>query len=349
VAPRRSMPSAATHAAALRLALRALLPLLAPGSAYAEGTPRPGALRYASGELKALLLQGYLRTSPPEGVLVRNQMYLEKVVEVNTPQQTFTIQYWSRSYWKDPRLAWNATEWPGVLDINFQQDEVWQPDEYIYETAALRENPSVTVVYPDGSAYRTVPRVSTLGCRMQMKKFPFDSQVCGITIGSIGYAQNVMDFLPRQMAPGSHPQLLWNLTNGTTVEYPFLPIDYMYFAQNAEFLITRIMLEAESVMYACCPHPYPVIRITFTFRRSSLTYVSGIVLPLIIITLVSHFGMLMGSLSGSRTGLGITAMLTTSSIYLVASASIPKTGEWTLIGRMVCALFPCSVPSCVLL
>ena len=56
------MPSAATHAAALRLALRALLPLLAPGSAYAEGTPRPGALRYASGELKALLLQGYLRT-----------------------------------------------------------------------------------------------------------------------------------------------------------------------------------------------------------------------------------------------------------------------------------------------
>ena len=86
--------------------------------------------------LKAKLLRNYERTSPPDlqkGVVVRNQLYLEQLVEVNTPLQTWTIQYWSRSYWKDERLSWNISEWPGISDLTFTQDELWHPDEFIYE------------------------------------------------------------------------------------------------------------------------------------------------------------------------------------------------------------------------
>jgi len=108
-------------------------------------------------KLYKLLLSGYAATVPPQGVVVQNEMFLEQLVEVNTPRQTFTIQvrsihesqslsfpdremndltlwsgarslpelltchvvanfwqYWSRRYWTDPRLSWNASEWPDV-------------------------------------------------------------------------------------------------------------------------------------------------------------------------------------------------------------------------------------------
>ena len=281
--------------------------------------------------LKAKLLRNYERTSPPDlqkGVVVRNQLYLEQLVEVNTPLQTWTIQYWSRSYWKDERLSWNISEWPGISDLTFTQDELWHPDEFIYETVSFSQAPTRIVVNPDGSAFQSQQRVSTIGCRMQLKNFPFDRQQCVMTVGSLGYSQNVMDLQPRISAAE------WNTSNGSTIEYEYSPIDFSFFRQNAEFIITNIRVDALSTLYQCCPNPFPTLQYTITFRRSSLTYVSGIILPLMIITLVSHFGMLMGSTSGGRTGLGITAMLTTSSIYLVASASIPKTGEWTLVGKV---------------
>ena len=94
---------------------------------------------------------------------------------------TITIQYWSRAYWNDPRLGWNATEW-GINTITFGPGEVWQPDEYIYETQELISQVPAIGVSSDGAVFRSAHRVSTLGCKMQLRSFPFDSQVCEITV-----------------------------------------------------------------------------------------------------------------------------------------------------------------------
>jgi hypothetical protein len=206
------------------------------------------------------------------------------------------------------------------------------PDDYIYETQSLIAQPVPIKVWPDGSAFASQHRVSTVGCKMQLDRFPFDSQICEITVGSNGYTQSVMDIVPRQVTP-----VEWlSVKNDTTprVNYSLSILDFSDFVQNAEFIVVRVHMQAKVIFYSCCPEGWPVLTYQITFRRSSLTYISGIILPLIIITMVSHFGMLMGAASGGRTALGITAMLTTSSIYLVASSSVPKTGEWTLVGSM---------------
>ena len=55
-------------------------------------------------------------------------------------------------------------------------------------------------------------------------------------------------------------------------------------------------------------------------------------LPLVIITMVSHFGMLMSSASGARTGLGITAVLMSEQV----SNGIIHTSIvfWSVLGRV---------------
>ena len=139
--------------------------------------------------LHRLLLHGYRATVPPYKVVVENEMFLEQLVEVSTPHQTFTIQYWSRTYWKDPRLQWNQTEWPAVSTLAFREGEVWRPDEYIYDTIQLRQTSSTIIVTADGSVSTTQHRVSTLACPMRISTFPFDQQTCEIVVGSSGYTQ----------------------------------------------------------------------------------------------------------------------------------------------------------------
>ena len=139
--------------------------------------------------LHRLLLHGYRATVPPYKVVVENEMYLEQLVEVSTPRQTFTIQYWSRTYWKDPRLRWNQTEWPAVSTLAFHEGEVWRPDEYIYDTIQLRQTSSPIKVTADGSVSTSQHRVSTLACPMRIARFPFDQQTCEIVVGSNGYTQ----------------------------------------------------------------------------------------------------------------------------------------------------------------
>lgn len=156
---------------------------VAPADGQGASSPVKGSAARldAKTRLYNYLLEGYAPTIPPEGVVVQSQMFLEQLVEVNTPRQTFTIQYWSRAYWNDPRLGWNATEW-GINTITFGPGEVWQPDEYIYETQELISQVPAIGVSSDGAVFRSAHRVSTLGCKMQLRSFPFDSQVCEITV-----------------------------------------------------------------------------------------------------------------------------------------------------------------------
>jgi hypothetical protein len=178
---------AATPATPTTSSAAAATPGPARGAAAAAGLHEEALQSQALHRI--LLSNGYSPSVPPFKVAVQNEMYLEQLVEVSTPQQTFTIQYWSRTYWKDDRLRWNATEWPAVTKLSFSEGEVWQPDEYIYDTIQLRQTPSPIKVSADGSVERSQHRVSTLACPMAIARFPFDKQVCKIVVGSNGYTQ----------------------------------------------------------------------------------------------------------------------------------------------------------------
>jgi hypothetical protein len=170
-----------------------------------------------------------------------------------------------------------------------------------------------------------------MGCKMTLTTFPFDSQVCLMTVGSNAYTQSFMDLVPRNVGAGK-----WNTSNGTEVDYAYSTVDLSGYRQNAaaEFVITNVHVSAELVKYGCCPEKYPLLKFQFTFRRSTSTYVQAILLPLVIITMVSHFGMLMSSASGARTGLGITAVLMSEQVSNGIYIPVLSFGACCLLGRV---------------
>ena len=75
-----------------------------------------------------------------------------------------TTNMWLRLWWKDPNLAWNATEW-GVSSLNFDPRSrkdfyFWTPDMVLYNAGekveSVLENTAVTAS-PDGSLFWSRP------------------------------------------------------------------------------------------------------------------------------------------------------------------------------------------------
>ena len=98
------------------------------------------------------------------------------------------------------------------------------------------------------------------------------------------------------------------------------------FVPNTEFEITEVAILSTTRAYNDGA-AFGVLDFSFKLRRSSFPYLIGSVLPLIIITIVGMCGLFMGGLSYGRVYLGITALLTTTSIYTVVSGQIPYTHE----------------------
>jgi len=74
--------------------------------------------------------------------------------------------------------------------------------------------------------------------------------------------------------------------------------------------------------------------------RQALTYVYGMIVPLILATTVSILVLIMPApVSGSRPGLNISTMFTVAAIYITASNKLPDAGQWSLIGRLYIAAF----------
>ena len=103
---------------------------------------------------------------------------------------------------------------------------------------------------------------------------------------------------------------------------------------NPEFDLIEVRTTAVDTVYGCCPEPYPTLKYKFRMRRHSETYNYGLVVPMILTTLAGFLAFVANPQSGERISLGITCLLTSAAIYIVAFEVLPKTGNMTIISML---------------
>ena len=96
------------------------------------------------------------------------------------------------------------------------------------------------------------------------------------------------------------------------------PIDVTVFEPKSEFILIKVNAIHKIQYYSCCPVPFPTIEFEFEMHREALTYISGIFLPILLVTYAGFLAFWMNPGGGERIGLGITVLLTDAAIYLVA-------------------------------
>eukprot|EP00961_Rhodomonas_salina_P236283 3193079-Rhodomonas_salina.2 len=122
-----------------------------------------------------------------------------------------------------------------------------------------------------------------------------------------------------------------------------LPFDLDQYKGFQEFWLARVKTIWKNTFYNLTPEPYPVMQIEFDLYRATESYVAGTFVPLILVraqpqrvfqtcspnterrlllqvTCIGFFTLFMPAPpSGSRPALSVTVMLTTATVYFVAS------------------------------
>lgn len=116
---------------------------------------------------------------------------IDRLGNIDQVKQQWNAIGFLRTWWYDPRLAYNATA-VGTSEISLRIDQfslVWQPDLYwekleeISGVSASDGYGEVINIYPDGSVWRSQQRKVVLACPINLGHMPFDTQTCHWLMG----------------------------------------------------------------------------------------------------------------------------------------------------------------------
>ena len=121
-----------------------------------------------------------------------------QLVGFNTKAETIKVLLWQRLCWYDQILTWNPEEHSQVSVLRISQEDIWVPDLLpyndigVFDATKYRKVVPLSVTSLGKICWKTPIDMETT-CTMDVRKFPFDKQVCTITIGSWQYKADEVD------------------------------------------------------------------------------------------------------------------------------------------------------------
>ncbi|XP_011158613.2 acetylcholine receptor subunit alpha-like 1 isoform X2 [Solenopsis invicta] len=178
----------------------------------------------------------------------------------NDFKSTVTVNGWATHMWTDEKLKWDPAKYGNVKHIHVGSHEVWQPDILLYHsgTAGTVEHYGDTacIIFSTGQVL-WVPPAQFIGlCELDLRLWPFDTQVCNMTFGSWTYHGEQIDM---------------RLSETENMEHMYV--------KNAEWKLMDLSKSREAVMYSCCPEPYINLNFKMTLKRNSALYCSVLLMP----------------------------------------------------------------------
>lgn len=162
------------------------------------------------------------------------------------------------------------------------------------------------LVDSNGTVIYNFPTVMEALCPIDVANFPFDSQKCPLMFGSWTYHGLELDFQPRD-TPG----------------------DLSSYKENVEWTVNTITTVRNVAYYGCCPEPYVDITFYLNISRKPSYYVTNIITPCIMISVLAVFGYILPVDSGEKASLMITVMLAMSVFQLLVADKLPPSADAT--------------------
>ncbi|XP_078575169.1 gamma-aminobutyric acid receptor subunit beta-1-like [Branchiostoma floridae x Branchiostoma japonicum] len=228
---------------------------------------------------------------------------IDQVSEVN---MDYMVTIFLRQYWQDNRLAFEGTNANLTLDGRLS-DRLWVPDLFIPNSkqAFLHK---VTVdnkllrLHPDGTVLYGQRITAKVACTMDLRNYPLDEQNCTLQYESYGYTTQDVLFL-------------WKDGNAS--------IHGLEDIEIAQFDIGGFTTSENHGYYETGEYP----RLTFSFRlhRNVVFIILQTYLPAILLVISSWVSFFINPEAvPARVTLGITTVLTMTTLSSAAKESLPK-------------------------
>ncbi|XP_074101161.1 resistant to dieldrin isoform X4 [Cotesia typhae] len=235
-------------------------------------------------------------------------MYVLSISSLSEVKMDFTLDFYFRQFWTDPRLAFKKR--PGVETLSVGSEfikNIWVPDTFFvnekqsYFHIATTSNEFIRI-HHSGSITRSIRLTITASCPMNLQYFPMDRQLCHIEIESFGYTMRDIRYK-------------WNagyqsVGISSEVELPqFRVLGHRQRQRN-------IQLSTGNYSRLACE---------IQFVRSMGYYLIQIYIPSGLIVIISWVSFWLNrNATPARVALGVTTVLTMTTLMSSTNAALPK-------------------------
>ncbi|XP_054908153.1 5-hydroxytryptamine receptor 3A-like [Poeciliopsis prolifica] len=238
---------------------------------------------------------------------VQLEMILDSILDVDEKLQTVTIHIYVRMYWINEHLTWNSSEFCGINILNIPVSMIWVPDIIIQEdaseTANSHDHPLVSVC-PNGKVSLVKRLQLTYICKLNLFRFPFDSQTCNITFSSLNYNNDLL-----KLVKSTNDSVLMKLSGLkmlTEGEWKLV---------NMESISYTSLIQRSSLVYQ------------ITLERKPFLYVVNLILPLLFLLILDLASFFVGVSSGEKLSVQLKILLSIFILLPILKDILPSTED----------------------
>uniref|UniRef100_A0A182QI39 Neurotransmitter-gated ion-channel ligand-binding domain-containing protein n=1 Tax=Anopheles farauti TaxID=69004 RepID=A0A182QI39_9DIPT len=256
------------------------------------------------------LLKRYENSQIPthgQGVptLVQTNILIRSMGPVSELDMDYSMDCYFRQYWRDRRLSFHGPIKSLSLSIKMLE-RIWRPDTYFYNGKHSHVH-TITVpnkllrLSQDGEILYSMRLTIKASCLMELRSFPMDRQSCPLVLGSYAY---------------SRQQLLYQWKDEDSVSFvPGMTLSQFDLISFGQKNYTFIRREGE----------FSVLHVSFNLQRHTGYFLIQVYVPCILIVVLSWVSFwIHREATSDRVGLGITTVLTLSTISLDSRTDLPK-------------------------
>ncbi|KAJ7372036.1 hypothetical protein OS493_021464 [Desmophyllum pertusum] len=266
-----------------------------------------------------------VKGSPSE---VRVDMYVANIWAMEEVKMDFTIDIYLRQYWRDERLAFAHLTSDPVLTLSSNiNKQIWIPSTYFLKTKIAYFHDVTTENYllqiqPNGSIFYSIRLTITTSCTLDLRRFPHDTQMCTLALESYGYQTTDVWYA-------------WNPRDDNT--------SAIYVNKDVELPQFELAsVEKTSVINKYNIGNHSSLVAVFKMKRRIGYFLIDTYVPSTIIVIISWISFWINpDTAPARVALGITTVLTMTTLISSARASLPKVSyvkaiDWYLL---LCLIF----------
>ncbi|XP_056433686.1 5-hydroxytryptamine receptor 3C-like [Gadus chalcogrammus] len=250
--------------------------------------------------------------------VVRMDLALYAILAVIEKTQTFTPFIWIILMWNNERVSWDPAMFCGITELSIPKEMLWKPDLLITEMTDMdnaSQSPYVYITYDGNVTFEEDLKVVST-CKMDVHKFPFDTQSCNITVMSILHSVSQL-----RLTPSSNSSRITQFTRRV-----------MQTQGEWEFLSLAVTNE----LFVLGDQNWDQIIYTISMKRRPLLHVINFLLPVLFFLCLDLSSFLISDHRGDKLGFKVTVLLAISVLLLILNEILPSMSNRTPLIATYC-------------
>ncbi|XP_035383192.1 gamma-aminobutyric acid receptor subunit gamma-2 isoform X1 [Electrophorus electricus] len=271
------------------------------------------------------LLDGYDNKLRPDiGVkptVIHTDMFVNSIGPVNAINMEYTIDIFFAQTWYDRRLKFNSTM--KVLRLNSNMvGKIWIPDTFFRNSKKADAHWITTPnrmlrIWNDGRILYTLRLTIDAECQLKLNNFPMDEHSCPLEFSSYGYPKEEIIYKWKRSSVEVGDIRSWRL-----YQFSFVGL------RNTSEIVRTVSGD------------YVVLTVFFDLSRRMGYFTIQTYIPCTLIVVLSWVSFWINKDAvPARTSLGITTVLTMTTLSTIARKSLPKVSYVTAMDLFVSVCF----------